>query len=473
MSSFRYERSEDGLGLLVSDLTSGGDGAGLAAAGQQELDRLIGEADGLKGIILGPIPGTLTEADFERLEATELPVVAVLAKDASARSVMLSLRCTHRIFVEGTRFQLDRGSIALPLLDERPGLSAAEARAAGLIDEVTSDLASAMAAARRWALAGPGRRGTGAGTIASGLTQVLGNCATRSLAGVDAVQGGMNARFAGRVFGSFLVEGLTLLGDGVPAEDIEQYALDAGLAMGPLAATDLVGLAPIDEALHAALDGHDHAHHDHAHHDHAHHDHAHHDHSHHDHTHHDHGHAHAHDDHAHHHHAHHDHHHCCGHEHHHGTALDPIALPKSAVYVVEKMAHGLKRTGWATGGGFYVYEDDQPSGLWSGLSSFRRRAAQVPPEDIRDRLLFAMALEARRSLGALDVDSRRLGDVVSLYGCGFPLALGGAISFGSGASAGAFAGRARQLAAKYGERFQPPVDDADHSDPSHGHEHAH
>lgn len=136
------------------------------------------------------------------------------------------------------------------------------------------------------------------------------------------------------------------------------------------------------------------------------------------------------------------------------------------------MAHGLKRTGRASGGGFYAYEDGDAPMLWSGLSSFRRRSAAVPAEDIRDRLLFAMAIEAQRCLGATDVDSARAGDIVSLYGCGFPLASRGVISFASGATAAAFAARASELAARYGERFLPPGAGGSSPD-SHAHGHAH
>lgn len=142
------------------------------------------------------------------------------------------------------------------------------------------------------------------------------------------------------------------------------------------------------------------------------------------------------------------------------------------MYVVEKMAHGLKRTGRAAGAGFYAYEGEGAPALWSGLSSFRRRSAAVPAEDIRDRLLFAMAVEAQRCLGATDVDSARLGDIVSLYGCGFPLASGGILAFASGAAAGRFSTRAGELAQKYGERFLPPGPHGTPASPG-THHHAH
>jgi hypothetical protein len=137
-----------------------------------------------------------------------------------------------------------------------------------------------------------------------------------------------------RVRHAYFNEGLALLGEGVPAERIEQAALDAGYRAGPLALLDEQGLATTDALYHQSLGGngcgcgcgHDHDHsHEHEHgHDHGHgHGHGHnHDHGHgHDHAHHDEAHSHAHD-HAHHHdeaHGHANHH---EHAHDHGHAGD-------------------------------------------------------------------------------------------------------------------------------------------------------
>lgn len=94
-----------------------------------------------------------------------------------------------------------------------------------------------------------------------------------------------------RVRHAYFNEGLALLGEGVPAERIEQAALDAGYRAGPLALLDEQGLATTDALYHQSLGGngcgcghdHDHSHehehgHDHEHdHNHGHgHDHAHH-----------------------------------------------------------------------------------------------------------------------------------------------------------------------------------------------------
>ncbi|MCX7230853.1 MAG: 3-hydroxyacyl-CoA dehydrogenase family protein [Burkholderiales bacterium] len=269
-----------------------------------------------------------------------------------------------------------------------------------------------------------------------------------------------------------LNEALTLLGDGVGAAAIEAAARDAGLKAGPFAILDAMSLDVVDHALHAAMDGHGHAHaagHDHGHshgHDHGHahgHDHAHdhglghaHDAGHdHDHAHgraHGHAHAHGHD------HGHgddHGHAHDHGDDHAHAPATEP-ALPsrpleKSAVYVVEKMAHGYKRAGRAAGGGFYDYTS-QPPELWSGLKTFERRSRQLDAADIRDRLLYAACL------GALDVATDTPADAVAqTFGEAVAMNASQARAQMQRIGADAFLARARDLATRFGARFEPPA----------------
>ncbi|WP_338848476.1 3-hydroxyacyl-CoA dehydrogenase NAD-binding domain-containing protein [Massilia sp. W12] len=49
--------------------------------------------------------------------------------------------------------------------------------------------------------------------------------------------------FTSRVFGSFVQEGIAMLGEGVPAAQVEQAALQAGMPVGPLAVQDEVSLS--------------------------------------------------------------------------------------------------------------------------------------------------------------------------------------------------------------------------------------
>src|SRR5690606_36683417 len=84
------------------------------------------------------------------------------------------------------------------------------------------------------------------------------------------------------------------------------------------------------------------------------------------------------------------------HTHKHSHKVKSKRMPESAVYVMEKMAHGYRRMGKAAGAGFYEYEDDGTVSLWSGLKAFERRSVKIPDEDVRDRLLHVQALETVR-----------------------------------------------------------------------------
>ena len=132
-------------------------------------------------------------------------------------------------------------------------------------------------------------------------------------------------------------------------------------------------------------------------------------------------------------------------------------MPESAVYVLEKMAHGYKRMGKADGGGFYDYPSDEPAELWPGLKTFERGGRKVSDDDVRDRLLYIQALETLRCLQEGVVRSEDDANTGSVRGWGFPATTGGALRFIDRAGAVEFGRRARELADRYGERFAPPA----------------
>lgn len=270
--------------------------------------------------------------------------------------------------------------------------------------------------------------------------------------------------YAGRVSSSYLNEAMALLGEGVRADLVESTAVEIGMPRGPLAALDEVSLRLSDELLHQELHELEHEAHGHEHgHEHGHgHDHEH-DHKH-DHKH-DHGHDHEHE---------HQHEHEHEHSHQHAAHASPAAtgsagkahkhshkvkskrMPETAVYVMEKMAHGFRRMGRESGAGFYDYEDDGTSALWSGLKAFERRASKIPIEDVRDRLLFIQVLETLRCLDEGVVSSLADANEGSIKGWKFPAATGGAAQFVNRLGTRAFVDRAQELAQRYGERFSPP-----------------
>lgn len=141
-------------------------------------------------------------------------------------------------------------------------------------------------------------------------------------------------------------------------------------------------------------------------------------------------------------------------------------MPEPAVYVLEKMAHGFKRKGGEHGGGFYDPQDGEPASLWPGLKAFERRSGRIPDEEVRERLLYAQALETLRCLREGAIDGPREGNVASILGAAFPASTGGALRFVEQIGAAEFSRRASALAQKHGARFEAPGASMD--SPRHG-----
>jgi 3-hydroxyacyl-CoA dehydrogenase/enoyl-CoA hydratase/3-hydroxybutyryl-CoA epimerase len=85
-------------------------------------------------------------------------------------------------------------------------------------------------------------------------------------------------------------------------------------------------------------------------------------------------------------------------------------------------------------------------------------AGPIPFEDMTQRLLFAAALETVRCLDEGVLRSEPEANIGSIMGVGFPAWTGGALQYVRGYPGGqpAFVARARELAERYGDRFDPP-----------------
>ena len=87
----------------------------------------------------------------------------------------------------------------------------------------------------------------------------------------------------------------------------------------------------------------------------------------------------------------------------------------------------------------------------------------MPFQDIKDRMLFAEALETAKCFEEGVIESAAAANIGSIMGIGFPPMTGGAAQFMTGyedAETGeiglaAFVKRADELAEKYGDRFRP------------------
>ncbi|WP_037577901.1 3-hydroxyacyl-CoA dehydrogenase NAD-binding domain-containing protein [Phaeacidiphilus oryzae] len=144
--------------------------------------------------------------------------------------------------------------------------------------------------------------------------------------------------------------------------------------------------------------------------------------------------------------------------------------------VIDRMVDEFGRPGRSGSGGFYEYgEDGRRKGLWPGLREHFTAAAStaaataeaaadgpgagIPFRDMRERMLFAEALDSVRCLEEGVLTSVADANIGSILGIGFPGWTGGVLQYINGHQGGVagFAERARELAAAYGERFTPPA----------------
>jgi 3-hydroxyacyl-CoA dehydrogenase/enoyl-CoA hydratase/3-hydroxybutyryl-CoA epimerase len=200
--------------------------------------------------------------------------------------------------------------------------------------------------------------------------------------------------YTSRVFTTYIMEGMAMLGEGVHPRSIEVAGLKAGMPMPPLALQDEVSLSL---SLYIAET----------------------------------------------------------------TKKDLIAEggPLPAVHpgfaVVQKIGGEHERIGKKASKGFYDYSGKEKS-LWPGLLDIYPPVADQPSQqELVDRLLYAQANEAARCYEEQVVRSVADTNIGSIFGWGFAPNQGGALQFINAVGAKQFAQRARELAAKYGPRFEP------------------
>ncbi|MFF5103423.1 3-hydroxyacyl-CoA dehydrogenase NAD-binding domain-containing protein [Streptomyces sp. NPDC000134] len=134
-------------------------------------------------------------------------------------------------------------------------------------------------------------------------------------------------------------------------------------------------------------------------------------------------------------------------------------VPHGSEPVVDRMIDEFGRGGRAAGAGFYAYTGGRRTGLWRGLREhFAVPGRTIPFADMKERMLFAEALEAVRCLDDQVLRSVPDANVGSLLGIGFPAWTGGVLQYVNGYPGGlrGFVARAGELAGRYGDRFAPP-----------------
>ena len=200
--------------------------------------------------------------------------------------------------------------------------------------------------------------------------------------------------FTSRVFGTFVMEGVAMLNEGIPAPAIENAGIQCGMPVGPLAVMDETALSL---TLHVMEQ----------------------------------------------------------------TRADFEAEGKTYVagpgeQLVARMVNEFKRPGRVGGAGFYEYPTDKGGKkyLWPQLKPlFEKPATQWDITDLKDRLLYRQAVETARCLSENVLTSVHEANIGSIFGIGFPAWTGGAMQFIYGMGVDAFAGRANELAQRYGAGF--------------------
>ena len=206
--------------------------------------------------------------------------------------------------------------------------------------------------------------------------------------------------YTSRTFGTFVMEGAAMLGEGIPAAMIENAGIQCGMPVGPLAVLDETALSLSVHVLDQ-------------------------------------------------------------------TRADFAASGRTYTatpgeLLVERMVNELKRPGRSGGGGFYDYPAEKGSkkSLWPQLKTLFEKPDMAGDaemtgrmQNIKDRLLYRQAVETARCLSEGVLTTVHDANVGSIFGIGFPAYTGGAMQFIYGMGLDAFARRADELAAKYGEGF--------------------
>jgi 3-hydroxyacyl-CoA dehydrogenase/enoyl-CoA hydratase/3-hydroxybutyryl-CoA epimerase len=198
--------------------------------------------------------------------------------------------------------------------------------------------------------------------------------------------------YTSRVFGTYSREGITMLAEGINPALIENVAKHAGMPVGPLAVTDEVSIELSYHVLKMTR-----------------------------------------------------------------AALGDSYAPTAADEVITTFVDKLDRRGKKTGKGFYDYPQGGKKRLWPGLAEHYPLAEQQPtPQEVRERLLYAQALDSVRCLDENVLTHPADADIGSVFGWGFPPYTGGTISFIETVGLAKFVEVADRLAGLHGARFAVP-----------------
>ena len=133
-----------------------------------------------------------------------------------------------------------------------------------------------------------------------------------------------------------------------------------------------------------------------------------------------------------------------------------VKLPAHPGAAVVRRMVELKRLGKKEKQGFYDYPEGQPKRLWPALrEQFAPAAQELVQSELVERLLFVQANESARCFAEGVVQSVEDANIGSIFGWGFAPFHGGTLQFINAYGVARFVTRSRELAQKYGARFEP------------------
>jgi 3-hydroxyacyl-CoA dehydrogenase/enoyl-CoA hydratase/3-hydroxybutyryl-CoA epimerase len=131
--------------------------------------------------------------------------------------------------------------------------------------------------------------------------------------------------------------------------------------------------------------------------------------------------------------------------------------------VIDRMLDEFDRPGRLEGRGFYEYDESgKRVGLWKGLRDafpVTGDPSEIDLRDLEERMLFIETIETVKCLDEGVIETVADANIGSIMGIGYPGWTGGVLQYANGYEGGlaGFVERARELAAKYGDRFEPPA----------------
>ena len=201
--------------------------------------------------------------------------------------------------------------------------------------------------------------------------------------------------FTSRVFGSFVMEGAAMVGEGIPAAVVEQAGIQAGMPVGPLAVLDETTLSLSVHVLDQTRAD--------------------------------------------------------------FRAEGGTYIASPGELLVERMVKEWGRHGRAAGAGFYDYPEEKGAKkrLWPELKNlFEKTGVAWDMQDLKDRLLYRQAIETARCLAENVLTTVHDANIGSIFGIGFPAWTGGALQFIYSTGIDTFSARADELAVRFGSGFE-------------------